>query len=168
MIFNQMHTSFRDRLSGLYSQDYFTEVFRREWHRMVRERDALSVIIVHPHLNPNKDEDRFAFRVLSDVITNSTKRATDLVCRFQDNEIAIGVFNLDESGTETIVNRIIEDAEIALSTMPQLLDLSIGALNILPTNTTDPNEAFLLTERLAEEAERKGKNTYRLEYYKLH
>lgn len=168
MIFNQLQTSFRDSLTGLYSEDYFAEVFQREWHRMMRERDALSVIIIHPHLNPNREDDKLAFRMISDAIKNSTKRATDLVCRFQGNEIAIGVFNLDEEGTETIITRILEDAEIAMSTMPHTSDLSIGALNVLPNNEIAPDEVFRLTEELADEAELKGKNAYKLKYFKLH
>ena len=168
MIFNQLQTSFRDSLSGLYSEDYFAEVFQREWHRMMRERDALSVIIIHPHLNPRKEEDKLAFRLVSDAVKYSTKRATDLVCRFQENEIAIGVFNLDEEGTETIITRILEDAEIALSNLPFSSDLSIGALNILPNSDIDPEEVFRMTEQLADEAEQKGKNAYRLKYFKLH
>lgn len=168
MIFNQMHTSFRDRLTGLYSEDYFAEVFQREWHRMMRERDALSVIIIHPHLNPNRDDDKLAFRLISEAITKSTKRATDLVCRFQENEIAIGVFNLDEEGTETIITRILSDVEIALANLPMSVDLSIGALNILPSHDINPEEVFRITEKLADEAELKGKNAYTLKYFKLH
>lgn len=168
MIFNHLHTSFRDSLSGLYSEEYFVEVFRREWHRMLRERDALSVLIIHPHLNTKREDDKLAFKLVAETVSGSIKRATDLVCRFQGDEIAVGLFNLDETGTETIVNRILKKVEEDLSSLTRPVDLSIGALNVLPSNEIDLDEVFDLTEKLADDAELKGKNCYQLKYFQLH
>ncbi len=168
MIFDHRETSFRDRLTGLYSEEYFVQVFQREWHRMQREKDALSVVIIHPHLNTNREDDKLAFKLVSESIQGSTKRSTDLVCRFQTNEIAIGLFNLDEEGTETILNRIFTDIDIYCSNLQTPIDLSIGALNVLPTNEINLEEVFKLTEKLADDAEQKGKNAYKLKYFKLH
>ncbi len=168
MIFNHLDTSFRDRLSGLYSEEYFVQVFHREWHRMLREKDALSVLIIHPHLNTNREDDKLAFKLVSESIKRSTKRSTDLVCRFHSNEIAIGLFNLDESGTEAVVKRIISDINESLGSFTHPIDLSIGALNLFPSPTIDLEEVFLKTEKLADAAELEGKNAYKLEYLNLH
>ena len=167
MIIDRFSTAFRDGLSGLYSEAYFIEVFQREWNRMLREQDALSILIMHPHLNIEKEDDQFAFKVLSEMVESSTKRSTDLVCRFQNNEIAIGLFNLDEDGTETIVHRIINGAN-ELTEVISNLDISIGGLNILPSNQIEINEMFEITERLACKAEGKGKNAYEVQYYQVH
>lgn len=168
MIFNHLDTSFRDRLSGLYSEEYFVQVFYREWHRMLRERDALSVVIIHPHLNTNREDDKLAFKLVSESVKRSTKRSTDLVCRFHTNEIAIGLFNLDEGGTEKVLSRIFEDIEESLENYTYPIDLSIGALNVLPSNGAELEDVFERTEKLADAAELEGKNTYKLEYLKLH
>ncbi len=168
MIFDRFSTSFRDSLSGLYSEAYFAEVFQREWHRMQREQDALSVIIVHPHLNVNDVEDQLSFKLIAEAIESSTKRATDISCRFQSNEIAIAVFNLDPEGTEVVIRRILEQVEPQLEELIQNVDLSIGALNVLPSNSIDINEVFEKAEQLADVAEKKGKNNFQLEYLKLH
>ncbi|MBU2916573.1 MAG: diguanylate cyclase (GGDEF)-like protein [Psychrosphaera sp.] len=168
MIFDRFSTSFRDSLSGLYSEAYFAEVFQREWHRMLRENDSLSILIVHPHLNIDNPNDQLSFKLISEAIEASTKRSTDIVCRFQSNEIAVGLFNLNEEGTETIVNRIIQSIEPQLSELVSNIDLSIGAINVLPTNQIQINDIFERTEQLANMAELKGKNNYQLEHFQVH
>ncbi|MDU0114240.1 diguanylate cyclase [Psychrosphaera aquimarina] len=168
MIFDRFSTSFRDSLSGLYSEAYFAEVFQREWHRMLRENDSLSILIVHPHLNIDNPNDQLSFKLISEAIEASTKRSTDIVCRFQSNEIAVGLFNLNEEGTETIVNRIIQSIEPQLSELVSNIDLSIGAINVLPTYQIQINDIFERTEQLANMAELKGKNNYQLEHFQVH
>ena len=168
MIIDRYSTSFRDGLSGLYSEAYFAEVFQREWNRMLREKDALSIIIIHPHLNLNTEEDRLKFKLVSEIVEASTKRSTDIACRFQYNEIAVGVFNLDEVGTETVVTRIIESTEHGLAASFEDLHLSIGGLNVLPSTQMEINEIFQLTENLVSRADGKGKHAYAIEYYQMH
>ena len=135
---------------------------------MLREQDALSIIIVHPHLNVDNQEDRMTFKLIAELIESSTKRSTDLACRFQNNEIAVGVFNLDEDGTETIIGRMIQSTEQGLEGIIEGYDLSIGALNVLPSNQMDINEIFNITEGLACKAESKGRNAYEMQYFQMH
>ncbi|MDC2891016.1 GGDEF domain-containing protein [Psychrosphaera algicola] len=168
MIFSRLETSFRDNLSGLYSEAYFAEVFQREWNRMMREKDALTIMIIHTHLNVNQELDRKMFKVVSEHVENSTKRSTDLVCRFHENEIAIGLFNLDENGTETVAKRILTDCVSELVQLGININFSIGALNVLPNNDIELEQLFNLTEDLTFKAESKGPNACELQYYKLH
>ena len=162
MIFDTFSTSFRDGLSGLYSEAYFAEVFQREWHRMLREQDSLSIIIIHPHLNLEDDSDQLSFKLIADAIELSTKRSTDLACRFHSDEIAIGLFNLDQKGTEVIINRIISTIEPQLNELIQNIDLSIGAINVHASNQVDIEQMFERAEALADLAEQKGKNAYEI------
>lgn len=55
-----------------------------------------------------------------------------------------------------------------LSELVENVDLSIGALNILPSQDIQINDVFEFTEKLAFDAEKKGKNAYNIEYYRLH
>lgn len=168
MIFHRLDTSFRDNLSGLYSEAYFAEVFRREWNRMMRDQEALSIMIIHTHLNVSQDLDRKMFKVVSEHIEGSTKRSTDLVCRFHKNEIAIGLFSLDESGTETVVKRILTNCVSELGELGININFSIGALNVLPNKDIDLEKLFDLTEDLTYKAESKGRNACELQYFQLH
>lgn len=168
MIFERLSTSFRDSLSGLYSEAYFAEVFQREWHRMQREQDALSIIIIHPHLNVDNSDDQLSFKLIAEVVESATKRSTDIACRFQTNEIAIGVFNLNQQGTETVIKRILDSMPAALEQIVSNIDLSIGALNVEPNSEIDINDIFDVTEALADKAASIGKNSYQVETYRYH
>lgn len=168
MMFSRLETSFRDNLSGLYSEAYFSEVFQREWHRMMREQKALSIMIIHTHLNISQGPDRATFKLISERVEDATKRSTDLVCRFHNNEIAIGLFSLDEEGTATVANRILGECVDEVSQLGQQVNLAIGALNVLPNNEIDLNELFDITEELTFKAEHKGRNSCELKYYQIH
>lgn len=109
-----------------------------------------------------------SFKLISELVENSTKRATDLVCRFQDNEIAVGLFNLDEEGTETIVHRVLNNMEKKLKGLIQEPNIAIGGLNVLPSMQMNIEEIFDITEDLATKAEQKGKNAYEIQYYQMH
>lgn len=167
MIFDRFSTSFKDSISGLYNQAYFAEVFQREWQRMLREKDSLSILIIHPHLNINNLNDQLSFKLISESVESATKRSTDLVCRFQSNEIAVGLFNLNQSNTKVIVDRIITSTEAELSDIISNIDLSIGAINVIPTSQLEVNDIFERTEALADIAEQKGRNAYQFEYFNV-
>lgn len=168
MIFDRFSSSFRDSLSGLFCEAYFAEVFQREWQRVIRENDSLSIVVIHPHLDIDNFDDQLSFKLISETIENATKRASDLACRFQSNQIVIGLFNIDQAGTETIIHRIIDCIDPQLSELVIDVNLSIGALNVAPTNQIEINEVFEHAEQLADLATKTGKNNYQLEYYRVH
>lgn len=135
---------------------------------MMREKQALSILIVHTHLNTNKEHDRTTFKILSELIEDATKRSTDLVCRFHNNEIAIGLFSLDEEGTATVADRILHDCVEQIKQLGENVNLAIGALNVVPSNEIELNDVFDVVESLTAKAEHKGKNSYEIDYYRMH
>ena len=163
MIFDGLNPSFKDSLSGLYNQDYFTEVFQREWHRMLRESHALSIISVHSHLDIDDPSDQAMFKLISQVVESSIKRSSDLACRFHANQIAIGLFNLDQKGTEKIVKRIIDSLNLQSSTVNEHVNISVGAVNVVPNSQLHIENVFERTDTLAELAQLQGKNSYQCE-----
>jgi len=163
MIFDSLNTPFRDSLSGLYNQDYFTEVFQREWHRMLRESDTLSIITLHSHLNIDDPGDQATFKLISEIVESSIKRSSDLACRFQSNQIVIGLFNLDQKGTEKIIKRIIDALNLQPPTVFEHVNISVGAVNVLPNSQLHIQNIFERTDILAELAQLQGKNNYQCE-----
>lgn len=168
MIFDRYSTSFRDSISGLYTEAYFAEVFQREWHRMLRDKTALSVVLIEPHLRIDSPHDQLSFKLIAEAVENATKRGTDIVCRFQSESIAIGLFNLDDRGTETVVSRVINAADDNLGQLIDNLDLTIAALNVLPTPKMTIEEVFEKAMSLLAAAGKKGKNSYLIDYYPSH
>jgi len=138
MVYSFENASFRDKETGLYSEAYFMEVFYREWHRMIRENHALSILVVHPNLDMMNPTGKQKFLQLAHLIDASTKRTTDLVSRFHNNEFIVGLFDLSCEGTTTIINRILS-AISEQNEQQQVTNCSafIGGLNVHPTRDLD-------------------------------
>jgi diguanylate cyclase (GGDEF)-like protein len=165
MIFDSLNTSLRDSMSGLYNEEYFAETFQREWHRVLRESDTLSIIMVHPHLDIDDPNDQASFKLISEIVESSIKRASDIACRFQSNQIAIGLFNLDPQGTEKVIKRIINSLGPQSSALFEHVNISIGAVNVLPNSQLQIAKVFQRTNTLADMAQLQGKNTYQCESF---
>lgn len=138
MAYSFSNASFRDQDTGLYNEAYFMEMFYREWHRMIREHSALSVLVVHPNLDIQNPTGLQDFKTLAKLIDGSTKRTTDLVSRFHNNEFIIGLFDSCPKGTQTIIERIL--GAIQASNANNELNSAnafIGGLNIHPTGELD-------------------------------
>ncbi len=140
MIHSFQDASFRDQETGLYSQAYFMEIFYREWHRVVRENQALSLLIMQPNLNIVEPEALKEFITLGHLLEENTWRTTDLVSRYQNNEFIIGLFNLDPSGTTMVIDRI--SSAVSQHSNGQTRNAFIGGVNICPDRQMDINGLF--------------------------
>lgn len=169
MVYSFSNASFRDRDTGLYNEAYFMEMFYREWHRMIREHSALSVLVVHPNVdiaNPTGLQD---FKTLANLIDQNTKRASDLVSRFHNNEFIVGLFDLSPQGTQTIIERIM--AAIEQSNAQNELHTTsafIGGLNVQPTPEIDINKILFEAESLTNLNARRSETAYELKLHELH
>lgn len=108
MIYSFHNSAFRDQQTGLYNEAYFMEVFYREWHRMLREKLALSLLVIHPQLDISHDNGMSEYLNLATLLDKSTYRATDLVSRFAERKFIIGLFDLAPQGAEVVIARILE------------------------------------------------------------
>lgn len=149
MIYSFENSAFRDKQTGLYSEAYFMEIFRREWHRMIREHHALSVLVVHPNLDLKQPQGLEEYVNLAHLLDESTKRTTDLVSRFNNTEFIIGLFDLTPDGTTTIIERILEGIKGTNNgALVQAKQAFIGGLNVYPSQTVDINGVLEEVETL--------------------
>lgn len=107
MLFSFENASFRDQDSGVYNLAYFMEILFREWHRMIREDDNLSLIMVHPFYKSPAIENATC-RSVASYLDSKVYRSTDIVSRVNNGDFLIGLFNLSMEGTDTIIKRIVE------------------------------------------------------------
>jgi PleD family two-component response regulator len=143
MINSFQNSSFRDKETGLYNEAYFMEIFYREWHRLIRESHALSLLLIRPNLNIVNPEELKEYVTLAHLLDENTKRTTDLVSRFHHTEFIVGLFDLNCQGTTTIIERI-------LTTIKHFSDdrfngaknTFISGVNIVPNNKVDINGVF--------------------------
>lgn len=168
MIFSFQNASFRDQETGLYNQAYFMEVFNREWHRLIRDKNALSILILDPHISSKSENGIETLRAISDILAEQTLRSTDITCRFNHNYFAMGLFGLDDSGTEVIVERIKVALEKLEANGTLHCNLSVGGVNVLPSSNIELNDVFNQTIEALELAQKEGKNGFKISQYQIH
>ncbi|MBE0363487.1 hypothetical protein PULV_a0938 [Pseudoalteromonas ulvae UL12] len=168
MIFSFQNASFRDHDTGLYNQAYFMEVFNREWHRLIRDQDALTVILVDPHVNLRDEQQKILFVELANILKLQTYRSTDLVCRFNDNYFALGLFGLNQGGTNVIIERIQAAIKTALGESFGAVNICYGAVNVHPNDTVNIEMFFQETLGVLHAAELNGVNSFKITQYTQH
>lgn len=173
MMFSFQNAAFRDQITGLYNQAYFMEVINREWHRLLREQQAMSLLLVDPHLSlEDSQQNQFLLTKIAQILEKSASRESDLVSKFDPMHFMLGLFHLNANGTEVVCDRIAAmceqlDLELQEARKPRI-NLSIGALNIVPVPTIRLEALFEELHRLAKQAEGKGGNSYELEQITFH
>ena len=160
MIFSFQNASFRDAETGLYNQAYFMEVFNHEWHRLIRAKANLSFLLLNPHVNLSNKTEKQNFIKIASLLKQQTYRSSDIICRFDDNIFAIGLFDLNKQGTDTIVERFQQKIKETLKPILPGLNLTIGAINVLPSGAISVEDIFEQTEQMLIESEHQGSNSY--------
>lgn len=171
MIYSFENSVFKDKETGLYSEAYFMEVFHREWHRMIREHHALSVLIIHPNLDIDKPKGLQEYVNLAHLLNDSTKRTTDLVSRFHNNEFIVGLFDLNPDGTTTIIQRILNSIKQGGNgTLLLAKNAFIGGLNVYPSNNIDIGNVLQEAETITGLQSRSTQieTHYELRLYEVH
>ncbi|MGI2260100.1 diguanylate cyclase domain-containing protein [Shewanella sp. GXUN23E] len=105
MIYSFRNSAFRDPETGVYNQIYFLEVFHREWHRHLREQEQLTLVFLRPHLHETYRHQGLMESLTAD-IQACLLRATDIIARLESDLFAIGLFNISDHGTATVVERV--------------------------------------------------------------
>ncbi|AQS37009.1 diguanylate cyclase [Shewanella psychrophila] len=111
MIYSFRNSGFRDPETGVYNQTYFMEVFNREWHRHIRDQQSLALLYLCPHIHETVKQPHLLEFFMKQV-QEAILRTTDLVARLNNNSFALGLFNIDEAGTQIVLHRIEEKIEI--------------------------------------------------------
>jgi diguanylate cyclase (GGDEF)-like protein len=171
MIYSFQNACFRDKETGLYNEAYFMEMFHREWHRMIREHHALSVLVVHPNLDIMNPRGMEEYVTLAQILEQTTKRTTDLVSRFKDNEFIIGLFDLTPDGTTTIIERILDAIKQSPNgSLASAKHAFIGGLNVYPTQSVDISDVLEEVETITsmESRNRQPEQHYALKLHEVH
>jgi diguanylate cyclase (GGDEF)-like protein len=166
MIYSFQNASFRDGETGLYNQAYFMEVFNREWHRLMRDKSALSILFLNPHINLSNSIEKECFIQIAHLLEELTYRSSDIICRFDDKFFAIGLFDLNKQGTNVIVKRIQKEIEQNIKLRSTAVNITVGATNVLPSTSILIENLFEKTAMTLTEAEHQGTNAYTI--HQLH
>ncbi len=163
MLFSFENSSFRDKETGLYNLAYFMEVLFREWHRLIREQDRLSIILIHPEAGAAK---LCSQKEVADRISNCVYRSTDIISRFNEQDFLIGLFNLNKDATNIIVQRMMTECSQANEQAP--VELTASAINLKPSKDIRIEDIFNDLQLLLNDAKSNETSRIKIEEYKLH
>ncbi|MGS0691796.1 GGDEF domain-containing protein [Shewanella sp. 30m-9] len=105
MIYSFSNSGFRDPETGVYNQTYFMEVFNREWHRHMRDRQGLALLYLCPHIHETISQPQL-LELFMKQVQQALQRATDLVARLDNQAFALGLFEMDATGANVVIKRL--------------------------------------------------------------
>ncbi|ACA87344.1 diguanylate cyclase domain-containing protein [Shewanella woodyi] len=156
MIYSFRNSGFRDPETGVYNQTYFMEVFNREWHRHIREHQSLALLYLCPHIHETVKQPHLLEFFMKEV-QKAILRTTDLVARMDNDHFALGLFNINEDGTQIVLERIekkIETFNLEYGKQhTSHVDFELAACVCLPERDLNIELLFQDVEKLSHELE---------------
>ena len=154
MIYSFRNSGFRDPETGVYNQTYFMEVFNREWQRHLRDNQSLALLYLCPHIHETIKQPHL-LEMFTKHVQDSLLRATDLLARLDKHHFALGLFNVDDLGTEVVLKRIEEKMQEFTETFGQnqsfRINYKIAAGICVPNRDTNIEKLFITVEQLSHE-----------------
>lgn len=160
-----------DSTTGIYNRRHLNTFLLREWKRLARENQPLSLILCDIDFFKNYNDtyghvagDR-CLRIVAQALKNIIHRPNDLVARFGGEEFAIVLPNTDQKGVETIsekINATIEDLKIphTQSNVSNYVTISAGAMTQIPQNQQTPNCLIHQADMALYRAKQQGRNCF--------
>ena len=158
-----------DELTQIGNRRRFDEQLNREWNRLKREGQPLSLIMsdvdcfklyndTYGHQKGDK-----CLRAIARAISKQVKRSIDQVARYGGEEFAIILPNTNSHGAVQVaeaINQSVEQLKIpnSASTVSDHITLSLGVSTLIPKNGRTPDELVAYADRALYEAKRQGRN----------
>ena len=150
-----------DGLTGLSNRRLFDETSAKEWLRAVREKAPIALLMI--------DADRFklyndahghqagdrALQTIARCISEQTRRAGDLGCRYGGEEFAILLPNTEQKGAFQVAERI---RSLICETSGGAVTVSVGVSSLVPTDGSDIDALIRSSDAALYEAKMQGRN----------
>jgi diguanylate cyclase (GGDEF)-like protein len=165
----QTNLALLDGLTGLPNRRAFDECMDSEWHRAVRNRTKLSMVMIdidffknyndaHGHLEGDD-----CLKEVATALAGSAARAGDFVARYGGEEFACILPETDEKGAYSAAERMrlcIELLNIPHGASPTAsrVTISLGCATIGPTQDLVPDFLAAMADRMLYKAKRSGRN----------
>ena len=139
--------STKDTLTGLSNRYGFDNRLILEWHRAVRDKSALGLVLFGlddftVYCKSIKSDD--LLKAVSETLKKTIKRSTDFTARWSDTEFAALLPITDASGTAIVVERIRKEVEsMDIPGLPDVagkIAVSVGACVHSPKPEEQPTE----------------------------
>ena len=158
-----------DGLTGIANRRYFDLVLDKEWQRLAREQQPLSLILCDvDYFKAYNDtyghqQGDFCLQQIAQILQQSTRRPADLAARYGGEEFALILPNTDAPGAVFLAHKIVR--KLANQPIPHLkskindfVTLSIGVTTKIP-HAKKPSSTIIETaDNLLYRAKQAGRN----------
>ncbi|MCI5167747.1 MAG: GGDEF domain-containing protein, partial [Candidatus Electrothrix sp. GM3_4] len=160
-----------DGLTGICNRRIFDETLVREWKRMAREKQYLSVIMCdvdyfklfndsYGHRSGDK-----CLQLIAGAIRAALKRSSDFVARYGGEEFVLLLPNTSAEGAQCIAEDIrikIEELKIRheKSGVSEYVTLSLGVASVIPCRRIFPTDLIETADQALYESKEKGRNIF--------
>lgn len=154
----------RDPLTSLHNRSYFLDRIRREMARAEREKHLMALLQcdLDQFRNVNEAIGHRAGDELLKVISTKFRevtRGTDLVFRWEGDEIVVILSKTSREGSLEVANRIREGVHEAAEKVRLDLDVSIGIV-FYPEHGAGPDELILAADKALHIAKKCGRKIH--------
>lgn len=158
-----------DGLTGIANRRYFDLVLKKEWQRLAREQQPLSLILcdidyfkLYNDTYGHSSGDRCLQKV-AQILMQSTRRPADLAARYGGEEFALILPNTDAPGALFIAHKISQ--QLGLKRIPHqqskvsnIVTLSIGVATKIPDALQPDSTIIEIADNLLYKAKEAGRN----------
>lgn len=165
------HLAAVDGLTQLFNRRAFDNFLVREWGRMLREQQPISLLLcdidyfkfyndTYGHIAGDK-----CIQLVAEALSHSSRRPSDIPARYGGDEFVAILSNTDAAGAVTVAQNLkerVESLEIAHQSSPinQYVTLSIGISTTIPGATLSVKDLMLSADKALYEAKENGRNCY--------
>lgn len=158
--------SMRDKLTGLYTKDYFKERFKEELNKTKRTGDPFAIMRIkidqYDEIKKSMGEQAFngVMKKLSEILKNHT-REMDILARETDDESIVFLAETEKQNAVLIAERIRMMINLRLLAEGQNKKLKITAsigLSAFPKDSDTPDLLLQIANKAVLEASKKGGN----------
>ena len=158
-----------DGLTEIANRRRFDETLDREWSRMLRSQQTLSVFLLDVDFfkayndtygHSIGDE---CLREIARALTVTFQRPSDLVARYGGEEFGVILTDTDAGGVRRLIEKGLENiAGLGIthsgSSVAEHVTASLGGITVIPSPALSWSEALVLVDELLYEAKADGRN----------
>lgn len=163
--------SAHDELTKIYNRRFLNEQIDKEWHRMLRSQDPLSLIIIDVDYFKNYNDSLghqagdICLQKVAECLTNVCRRASDLAARYGGEEFVVVLPGTNLAGAQQVANSIknaVSNLNIAHPNSPisKKLTISMGISSMVPVMGCSYERLIRFADQALYEAKQAGRNTF--------
>ncbi len=163
-----------DGLTGVANRRRFDEILEREWLRMRRNQQSLSLILLdvdffkkyNDHYGHLEGDD--CLKMVAQTLQHALCRPTDVLARYGGEEFACVLAETNLTGAEVVAEKMRRDIfNLHLphqnSDVASYVTISLGVASIVPSTETKPKFLIDMADQCLYESKRRGRNRYTLQ-----